>query len=118
MCCFLRDRPAAVPVQIKSIDDTSNFDEFPEGDFKWREYCLYYKYITYFMTKDQIKRAGNRVCASTSSTKETCDVALKDIKLHNGFRKGLTVFLTSLVIRYACLLEGSIPVLINHVNKI
>ncbi|EDO42700.1 predicted protein [Nematostella vectensis] len=28
----LRDRPAALPIQVKSIDDTSNFDEFPETD--------------------------------------------------------------------------------------
>ena len=26
----LRERPAAIPVQVKSIDDTSYFDNFPE----------------------------------------------------------------------------------------
>ncbi|KAK6629399.1 hypothetical protein RUM43_003216 [Polyplax serrata] len=26
----IRERPAAIPVQVKSIDDTSNFDEFPD----------------------------------------------------------------------------------------
>jgi len=26
----IRERPAATPVQVKSIDDTSNFDDFPE----------------------------------------------------------------------------------------
>ncbi|CAH2220704.1 serine threonine- kinase 38 [Pelobates cultripes] len=26
------ERPAAIPIEIKSIDDTSNFDEFPESD--------------------------------------------------------------------------------------
>ena len=26
----IRERPAATPVQVSSIDDTSNFDEFPE----------------------------------------------------------------------------------------
>ncbi|XP_052239573.1 serine/threonine-protein kinase 38-like isoform X2 [Dreissena polymorpha] len=31
----IRDRPAAIPVEIKSIDDTSNFDEFPDVDLKW-----------------------------------------------------------------------------------
>lgn len=25
-----RDRPAAIPVNVKSIADTSNFDDFPE----------------------------------------------------------------------------------------
>lgn len=29
---FCRERPAAIPIEIKSIDDTSNFDEFPESD--------------------------------------------------------------------------------------
>lgn len=27
-----RERPAAISIEIKSIDDTSNFDEFPESD--------------------------------------------------------------------------------------
>lgn len=25
----IRERPAAIPVEVKSIDDTGNFDEFP-----------------------------------------------------------------------------------------
>ncbi|TKC38010.1 hypothetical protein EI555_013018, partial [Monodon monoceros] len=29
---ILRERPAAISIEIKSIDDTSNFDEFPESD--------------------------------------------------------------------------------------
>ncbi|XP_064634213.1 serine/threonine-protein kinase 38-like isoform X2 [Lineus longissimus] len=33
----IRDRPAAIPIQVKSISDTSNFDEFPEVDLKWPE---------------------------------------------------------------------------------
>ena len=32
----LRDRPAAVNVDIKSIDDTSNFDDFPDVDLRIR----------------------------------------------------------------------------------
>jgi len=28
-----RDRPAAIPMQVKSIDDTSHFDEFQESEF-------------------------------------------------------------------------------------
>lgn len=27
-----RERPAAISIEIKSIDDTSNFDEFPDSD--------------------------------------------------------------------------------------
>ncbi|EDS45849.1 serine/threonine-protein kinase 38 [Culex quinquefasciatus] len=26
----IRERPAAIPVEVRSIDDTSNFDEFPD----------------------------------------------------------------------------------------
>lgn len=29
---FSRERPAAISINIKSIDDTSNFDEFPDSD--------------------------------------------------------------------------------------
>lgn len=31
----IRDRPAAIPVEVKSIDDTSNFDDFPDVDLSW-----------------------------------------------------------------------------------
>ena len=31
----IRDRPAAFPVIIKSIDDTDNFDEFPDVELKF-----------------------------------------------------------------------------------
>ncbi|UYV76270.1 STK38 [Cordylochernes scorpioides] len=33
----IRDRPAAVAVQVSSIDDTSNFDDFPNVSLKIRE---------------------------------------------------------------------------------
>ena len=40
-----RDRPATIQIEVKSIDDTSNFDEFPDIDLKWRKcncsaFCL------------------------------------------------------------------------------
>jgi len=31
---YIRDRPPAIIIRVKSIDDTSNFDEFPEIDIK------------------------------------------------------------------------------------
>ena len=34
----IRERPAAIPVTVKSIDDTSNFDEFPEVELKFRKF--------------------------------------------------------------------------------
>ncbi|CAG2113826.1 unnamed protein product [Medioppia subpectinata] len=30
----IRERPAAIAVEVKSIDDTSNFDDFPDVDLK------------------------------------------------------------------------------------
>ena len=30
----IRERPAAINLTVKSIDDTSNFDEFPDVDLK------------------------------------------------------------------------------------
>ena len=33
-----RDRPAAIPIDVKSFDDTSNFDEFPDVDLQWRKF--------------------------------------------------------------------------------
>jgi len=32
----IRDRPAAIPVSVKSIDDTDNFDEFPDVELKFK----------------------------------------------------------------------------------
>ena len=31
---IFRERPAAIPIHVKSIDDTSNFDDFPESEFE------------------------------------------------------------------------------------
>ncbi|PIO71212.1 protein kinase domain protein [Teladorsagia circumcincta] len=30
-----RERPAPIRVEVKSIDDTSNFDDFPDVDLRW-----------------------------------------------------------------------------------
>ena len=34
----IRERPAAIPVTVKSIDDTSNFDEFPDVELRFRKW--------------------------------------------------------------------------------
>lgn len=49
LVCVIRDRPAAIQIEVKSIDDTSNFDEFPDIDLKWRKFSsgVYY-YFFYF----------------------------------------------------------------------
>ena len=31
----IRERPAAIPVTVRSIDDTSNFDDFPDVELKF-----------------------------------------------------------------------------------
>lgn len=36
----IRERPAAIPVEVRSIDDTSNFDEFPDVKLEIRTYIL------------------------------------------------------------------------------
>lgn len=36
----IRERPAAIPVEVRSIDDTSNFDEFPDVKLEIRK-CKY-----------------------------------------------------------------------------
>lgn len=33
----IRERPAAIPVEVQSIDDTSNFDDFPDVSLEIRE---------------------------------------------------------------------------------
>lgn len=37
----IRERPAAIPVEVRSIDDTSNFDEFPDVSLEIRTYFLF-----------------------------------------------------------------------------
>ena len=37
----IRERPTAIPVEVKSIDDTSNFDDFPDVDLKIRKFLLF-----------------------------------------------------------------------------
>uniref|UniRef100_A0A8C2A1K0 non-specific serine/threonine protein kinase n=1 Tax=Cyprinus carpio TaxID=7962 RepID=A0A8C2A1K0_CYPCA len=44
----IRERPAAISIDIKSIDDTSNFDDFPESDI------LQPGTINYFKSKDWV----------------------------------------------------------------
>ena len=42
----IRDRPAAIPVTVKSIDDTDNFDEFPDVELKFSKSCfLFSKFV-------------------------------------------------------------------------
>lgn len=42
----MRERPAAIPVDVKSIDDTSNFDDFPDVKLEIRKFllCIFYIY--------------------------------------------------------------------------
>lgn len=42
----IRERPAAIPVEVKSITDTSNFDDFPDVDLKIRKF-ISFKLMTF-----------------------------------------------------------------------
>lgn len=50
----IRERPAAIPVEVQSIDDTSNFDDFPDVTLEIREFCEFemciveHKILKYF----------------------------------------------------------------------
>lgn len=37
----IRERPAAIPVEVRSIDDTSNFDDFPDVALEIRKLIRY-----------------------------------------------------------------------------
>lgn len=41
----IRERPAAIPVEVRSIDDTSNFDDFPDVSLEIRKLIKQSKYI-------------------------------------------------------------------------
>lgn len=53
----IRERPAAIPVEVRSIDDTSNFDEFPDVSLEIRKCTLFsipfirsvLKYVFFFI---------------------------------------------------------------------
>lgn len=52
----IRERPAAIPVEVKSIDDTSNFDDFPDVKLEIRKckmYCI--KKIKLFVNSCSVK---------------------------------------------------------------
>lgn len=36
----VRERPAAITVEVRSIDDTSNFDDFPDVKLEIRKYTF------------------------------------------------------------------------------
>lgn len=44
----IRDRPAAYQPRVKSIDDTSNFDDFPDVDLKLRMLISLFNLILFF----------------------------------------------------------------------
>ena len=49
----IRERPAAIPVLVKSIDDTSNFDDFPDVDLKISESTVF-SWDIFTPDKDQL----------------------------------------------------------------
>jgi len=43
----IRERPAAIPITVKSIDDTDNFDEFPDVELKFKSSSIASKSAPY-----------------------------------------------------------------------
>lgn len=43
----IRERPAAIPVEVRSIDDTSNFDDFPDVSLEIRKFFFLY-FISFY----------------------------------------------------------------------
>ena len=65
----IRERPAAIPVQVKSIDDTSNFDDFPDvalkigkkieiTDLSWLTITSF-QWLLLTMIRDSLTRTGS-----------------------------------------------------------
>ena len=76
----IRERPAAIPVQVKSIDDTSNFDDFPDVALKigkkieiidlcWLT-IIPLQWLLLTMTRDSLTRTGS---SSTTLSKGSRD---------------------------------------------
>lgn len=51
----IRERPAAIPVEVKSIDDTSNFDDFPDVKLEIRKYFNFYLFSLILTSKINLK---------------------------------------------------------------
>lgn len=49
----IRERPAAIPVDVRSIDDTSNFDDFPDVALEIRKFYIFYL-LNIFLTSNFI----------------------------------------------------------------
>lgn len=55
----IRDRPAAYQPRVRSIDDTSNFDDFPDVDLKLRMFSrqklikLQFSFVLHFSITSQ-----------------------------------------------------------------
>lgn len=45
----IRERPAAIPVEVRSIDDTSNFDEFPDVSLEIRKSLITFPLFDQFI---------------------------------------------------------------------
>jgi hypothetical protein len=61
----IRERPAAIPVEVRSIDDTSNFDDFPDVTLEIREFI--FKFAFCFITLQLIFLSLPLSCPTTYS---------------------------------------------------
>lgn len=61
----IRERPAAIPVEVRSIDDTSNFDEFPDVSLEIRK-CTFFEYTA--LIRSILKYVSSYFVSSFSTT--------------------------------------------------
>lgn len=63
----IRERPAAIPVEVRSIDDTSNFDDFPDVSLEIRKHFLFPFIQIWF--QHFINKKKNHYSISTNTTR-------------------------------------------------
>lgn len=66
----IRERPAAIPVEVRSIDDTSNFDDFPDVKLEIRK-CSCVVEMQHFVN-------GFGVCLASAPLPQDGEVTYKD----------------------------------------
>lgn len=70
----IRERPAATPVEVKSIDDTSNFDDFPDVDLKIQGETVYKDWVfinyTFKRFEGLTQRCANKLAPKKDPPKQ------------------------------------------------
>jgi serine/threonine kinase 38 len=82
----IRERPAAIPVEVRSIDDTSNFDDFPDVALEIRKFII----LSSFVNKPKIQLSS--FSASAPSPTQDTEVLKDWVFINYTFKRfeGLT----------------------------